>query len=544
MTDPNPFSAGFTDVAEDRYGEALRVRIYIRKHDGDLILLGEADILSNPTATPDESVEVTVLSVSSVTQKFQRKFGVVQGQTWQIRLSNIDSDFNMANPDSFRYGDELIDAWACIEAGFIDEDEWHVFGQGKIQKVVAATDLTVTLEMHDPIMDAIKAKLKTEVWFDTEAHGSNIYPSDVDEDSDYYENDHDGDGVDDGVTVLNATGGHHYDGKYTIEFTSSTAFTVTGPNGETDNGTTGTDCTVYDNWSNALFLIDKDGWIGGTFHTSDVFIFYSSKLRVLADLTPAEIIGDLLKDFADLTAYNVLDGSVQSVLYDTSTWGSVSSAEHALDIHIFGNWKVGTRVIDMIQDALKIVHGTIYPSETGQIAIWALTETGGAQQTLYGDHDRTDASLLRVERSEDRDHLVTWVKYKYLTIKDGLDAEVEVESSGSPFDERGATVSVGWRVGSAVVENSANQYLVRFGAARKNYKITSTLPGLLIRRAGDVIGIVEPFLHEDGQIIQMHSLTKDLVGNKCEGEGDFDEAVFAEYAIVGTHYTGGSEVIF
>jgi len=130
------YSSEFIALCNDPFGEAMTVRVYVRLNDSG----GQPGTLVELTATQE------LLDLNPIEFRRERQFGVVQGQVWQLRLSNTDRAL-MAY--------ELKECWLAIRAGFPAADVWETMAQGRIKKVTWSAAGSVTIDVADTVMDLL-----------------------------------------------------------------------------------------------------------------------------------------------------------------------------------------------------------------------------------------------------------------------------------------------------------------------------------------------------------------------------------------------------
>lgn len=196
------FPDTWKNLARDPWGEAASVRLTVRTND----LAPELVVVTDAEAP---------LSFNPVRRERERKFGVVQGQAWQVQTTNMTL---------LSRSKELVGAWARLEVGFKGAAEWETLAVGKVQAVTIDSNATMTLEVGDPLAHLMEATLKRDTFFGTSGWASTIQRESVSDTSRGYENDWDGDGEDEGVEVTLGVALSHE--TIILEFTDPTTFKV------------------------------------------------------------------------------------------------------------------------------------------------------------------------------------------------------------------------------------------------------------------------------------------------------------------------------
>lgn len=504
------FSAGFISRAADPFGEAMTVRAYVRLNDG--VDNAPSSLLNFDTKG------FTVLSVGRITRRREREYGVMQGQAWQVKV------YTGGTGGLLLY--DLAGCWCCIEAGFEAGDEWQVMAQGKISGVTFDTNDTATIEVYDSIMELLNFELPREYYFDNVGHVGEVHPVNVSTDSDGFDNDL---GIQ--YTAYGAT--YFTDKKQTIVFTSPTSYTLTIEGVGDLYGTTTTDLEYGD--GPVIWTVPAEGW-DGTYATGDTFEFYTTQARNVHNLTPIILIQSLVEDIVGVQVYDVINGAYYSdPFWDAVAWGLATAATFESinsgqdnTYTLRGHWPAGTRVMRMIQDALKLVNGSIYSTPTGQLGIWLLRPSTGATVDLNGRVGDGYIEILGAAISDTLDYTVNSVRFEYLNGV-GEDAYYATEDSDPSINEtRSATISSGWRVRGEVAQSGANIFLNRFKDARREYTVNTTLAGVLADVALG-ISVNEPDLGLTAETTDVTEINMDLLGHTAQIKAHIDPVSLANY---------------
>ena len=510
-------STAFKALAADPYGEALQVRLYVRLNDS----AGAPGTLL--TVTTDQSV----LAVNPIARRREMRYGVVQGQSWQVRATNIDLDL-------LDY--ELRGCWSAIYGGFPEADEWAVFAQGKNAVSSASTDGTVALEVHDSIMDLLNFTLPRDINFqDTGWIGDMLTVSKASGSGSYSSSQ--------ALTLNTATAAD--DETFAVEFTGAAAFKVILEDGDdSQTGTTGADLDVSNLAADTdIITIPSAGW-SGTFTAGDKFEFFTARPRTSGaggELTPIYMIMHLIDDIAGLSAYDVLDGSAySSPRDDTSNWTTLANVHDNKDIS--GFWKKGTKISRLIQDALKIVHGSIYPSATGQIGLWVVGPFGGAAVELNGNPGAGNVDIISMAWDDDLENAISEVTFEYLALDGDEASYTAVDDDSDLLEARGATVDIGWRVDGPTIESTCDNYLTRFKGGVKEYTVNTTLAGVAAE-IGYGVAIMENELGISLLVSAATDIIVDLPGNLATIKAHTDPLVLDNYFVLDSSLLDGTDVL-
>lgn len=488
-----------------------------------------------------ESRDETTVSINPITTKRERRFGVVESQSWQAKITNLNRVLS---------DEELSGAWACIEAGFQASDEWAVVGQGQIERPRANGDLTIELDVVSPMKEMIQGTLQRWVFFDdVAAHASTIETVSRDDASDAYDNDASGAGV----TIDAST--YVVESRYVIEFLTATTYQVTRQSDGTVYDNSGAGWAIgSDNQIDALsHTVQSEGWTG-TYSAGDQFEYTLAEKRSSANaITPVALLIEFLTsaDFLGLQAFNVRDGYYyESPLYDqTNMWDAAIS--NYTSTQCKGEWQADDKIVDLVQGILKIIHASIYTMPNGQLGLWETQPNSSSSVFLNGNMESGVQHLLDVSSEGDFRDVYNVVRYKYNHLEDGSSAELIRRDDASALNpDRTFTVDVGkWRCDNVSIETAASKALSRVKAPRRAYSLRAT-------PAGAVISMNEPVSFEDAvlgiaQTAVLRETSLDVVANVVRLLVSTDPVILADHAVVGTAYTdpvgstvGGTDTVF
>ena len=508
-------SSEFLALAADPFDEAMQTRLYVVLND-----YAGGTPFTRVLLTTDQSI----LSINPIVRRREREFGVIQGQSWQVRITNIDLAVS---------GYDLRGCWAAIMGGFPVADEWELLAQGKISTVQTSTDGTVTFEVHDSVMDILNFTLPRDITFQDTGWISDM------------------------ATVAKASGSGSYlttqaitlgtpttadDETFIIEFTSTTAFKVILEDGtSTQTGNVTTDCAINNLAADANITIPYAGW-SGTFAIGDKFEFFTARPRTSSELTPVYMIIDLIDSVAGLSTYSVLDGSYYSnVRYDTSNWSNLASDHDNKEIG--GFWKKGTQVSRLIQDALKLIHGAVYPTESGQIAIWAIGPSDGVAVELNGNPGNGNVDILGVVARDNIGNAVSEVTFDYLSLDGEAASYTAIDSDTALLEPIGKVIDIGWWVDGASIEDACDRYLTRFADGVVEYEIDTTLAGVAAE-IGRGVAIIEGELGISSLVVDTTDVEVDLFGNTVKIKAHTSPLVLEDYFMFNDSLLNGAEVLW
>ncbi len=513
-------SADFIALCADPFGEALTVRIFVRLNDDD----GQPGTLVELTETQE------VLALNPLRRRREREFGVVQGQSWQVQLTN-------RNRSMLAY--DLRDCWCCIRAGFADADLWETRAQGKIRKVTQSAGGTVTLEVQDSVIDILNYELQRDIRFQEGGWASLIQPLAKSNSSASW---------DSAVPLEIGEPAAANDETFIIEFTTPTAFKVINEDGDdSQTGTIGSDMTVETTGGDPVVTIPTEGWSSdsGAYATGDRFVFYTARSRTSSELTAVNMVAHLIDEVLALTAYDVMAGAdYASARYNTSYWTTAGAAAVTAMALVQGSWIKGTPIATLIQDALKLVHGSIYPAATGQIGLWVLAPSTEIAAKLNGIPGSGQIDILDDMVIEDNlENAVRDVTFTYKTLdgEDGVCASVDADPL--LLAARSITVNIGWECRGLSVQDACDKYLNRYRLGIKEYIIPTTVAGL----AADIgmgLAFSEGELNLDTAVSDVTDIEEDLLANTVTLRAHTDPITTANYFYLDSSLLDGTEVLW
>jgi hypothetical protein len=548
------FSSAFKAIADDPNGEALAVRVYLRADTG---------------AGSDQLITLTgleeAISVSDVKRYREREFGIVQGQQWEVKLANVYDTFN---PDASAWlttESSILLKWIALEVGFPAADEWELVAQGRIHKITASTDGSVTIQAGDPIMDLLLYELPRDQVFDERdawvSPVQTVAKSTTSKDFLHTT----GPAIDASFTLSNV-----YNETFRMVFATPTTYNVVYEDGTTQTGgpfniATATVDIVSNQSAGAVVRIYTADWDAtpGAYAAGDEYVLYTSRQYTAALLQPVALVQQLILEAGRLLSYDVIGGTSQLVYADVSHWGTVNAAFSTTTCR--GYWPKGTSIMEMIQGLLKVMNATIFPTTDGTIAIWYLGpgEVGDTTQEISGEPDADVVAIASATRGSDHADLAnsTLWRYGFLEFTAGADGQVPtIQELVMPKDDLAATtfvdpvtaepvvrhkeISVGWAVDSATVDAASNRYLNRFKVAVPTYTIRGTLARILTSEITDAVSITEPFLAESHRKILVAQIGLRPLENVAELHGWMDPVLAEEYARVDVSVWDGSDLVF
>lgn len=514
-----PFASIWKSLAASQWGFAPHVRLTVRT------------VGASPQTVILTGTEETV-SMNPIVRKRERKFGVVQGQAWQIQLTN--------NNDAIM-GYELPRGYARLEVGlhqyeddglgnFEDTWYWETVAVGRIIDVEVTTDGVATIEVGDLLYDLVNTTILREMNFSTSAWAGDVSTvSKADASSDY---DMTQSGA--GVGIASGQDATIIDQKYIIEFVTATTYKVVREDG-TETGTHGITTNFAfapESGGSSTLTLGYTGFdqTAAAYTAGDKFAFYTSAPRAAADLAGVELIRHLLVDVVGLTAYDFDTESSVDPLYDSTNWDALVALTTG---DTFGGyWPVGSQVITMIQGILAVLHASLYITPDGKIAIWMLQPVTQTDLTLNGDPAQGDVQILAGVHTHDVEETYNRVIYRYKDTETGNERVYENSAASSIYtDDRLIERDLGWRVRSLSVESGADRCLSRFADKTRRTTLEATFAGAAME-IGETVTVREPALNLFAESLGIIEVSMDPIGDRSTVVGIRESVALDLYAKV------------
>jgi len=504
--------AAFLALCADPYGEALKYRLWIA--------FGGYPV--------DTSAAWPILAVNPITIRKEREFGVVQGQAWQVEIAGIDGYLTSG---IFR------GAWASLDAGFQAADTWSTVAQGRITRVILQADGRIVLEITDSVMDLLNATLPRDIRFQAAGWVSEMRTEQRAEAST---------GWDFSVALVLLAPAAAVDETFVLEFVTGSAYKIVLENGnEAQTGTVAADKTINGVSAAGVVKIPAAGWAGRTLTAGDRYVFYTARARSVDELTPVYMIMHLIADFLGMSVYNVRGAAAYAHPWDDdAAWTAKAVTAAASNHQIAGYFARGTSIIVLIQDCLKIVHGSIYPTETGQLGLAVPEPYAGAPMVLNGNPLTGSVEILDGLTIDDSlDVAVSDVVFRYLALG-GAPAEYRAVDAGTTLPvPRTKEISIGWELRGLSAESAAEKYLLRYKNGSNVYTVPATLAAMPARVGGGLV-LYDLALAIDNVTNEITEKTVDVVENTVTLKAQTDPLAGLNWFILNASSLDGTAVLW
>lgn len=502
------------------------------------------------------SNDARTISINPIEAKRERYFGVVEGQKTLFSVSNVDFIDSQVSPG----------VWCAVQAGFPDADVWETVAQGQIVNLLSDTNLNLACELDDGVMQLIDAELDLDYGFFSSGWVSEVQVVETASGSSRYDNDS-------GSTELNlSNSGNLKDERFEIVFTDVDSFQVFFSNGlpvtqsfdasgatdQSDSSgvtfVTSGDCRigsslVPDQWA---LTIPSDGWkLPGTGSTSgdtyyeagDTFEFYTSKPRTERELTPIGMAAHLITGVTQAQVYDVMNGEYyDSPLYNKERWDTLIDRSFLAGRVVAGTWKKGSRVIQMIQDALKLEIGTIYPTPTGQIAGWYPFGNSTASTALDATGGGSMVSIINAAKEININDYASRTTVEYLDLVTAEERDISSEPVERALKDKHMTIKTRWRTGRSTAFAAANRSSRRYSVPLEIYRSQNQIDvaGVEITEA---VTITDPFLNVALKKVDVVSTSLDVMSQTVALEAWTDPLTVETTFIVGGPTLGDPESV-
>jgi hypothetical protein len=434
----------------------------------------KSGIFNHPTDLFELASYEKTINMNPLLRKRERDYGVVQGQKIQLQLSN--AELSAMTPS-------IANGWVAVQFGFPSYNLWETVYQGRVVAAAAKSDLTLDMELDEAVMSLLEAKTTKDMYFSSEPWASGLKSTSKDANSKAYNN------TSGGVTFNTSLSGYVRDELYTVVFDDASHYRIQNEYGAylQDNTKTFVQSgSVFTTSSNAEFCpahyvvtganvmtLSKSGW-SGTYSSGDTFSFATSHARTAQQLTPLGMVKHLVEDVAGIVVYDVMSGTyyaspfVQPEFFDNNSGTSQG--------YICGEWKAGSRIVEMVQDALKLEHMSIFPTETGRIGIWSLGDIQtGTTALVNGDPSTVSVNLINGSVTDTLEDYANIVVVNYLDVDTGEEVSTKVEYPEKIAAPVQMEISVKWRAEDNTALTCASRALYRFSRTKRVYDLNTTL---------------------------------------------------------------------
>lgn len=274
--------------------------------------------------------------------------------------------------------------------------------------------------------------------------------------------------------------------------------------------------TVYDPLRELMeTVVDETDEDGLTINTS-----------VVASMNPMEILEYLIKDKFAIQRWDMDSLSYGDLLDADSLTESVNRTG---EIYINSTtWPNGSKLIDMVQDLMKISGGYIYAGKDGKLYtyIYAPSMTMPSTRSFNGNETVSGRNVIRAKYYKDTDGIINKVEWTYGQAGTKHVSPADTESMDI-FGEKSISLSTKWEANTPDLDGAAYRLLARYADEIGLYDITAQWAtdgqGLAVTLA-DIILLTDTALNCSSQKVQVISLETSLLEQMTRMVGE-DPAV-------------------
>jgi hypothetical protein len=184
-------------------------------------------------------------------------------------------------------------------------------------------------------------------------------------------------------------------------------------------------------------------------------------------------------------------------------------------------WAAESSIIEMIQDALKLVQGWIYTGGDGRIKAKVFTDPAptGLEKHFIGSETDSDRKVMNLRLHPSRRDVINYVKWTYGQA-DNEYGPIVAAFSIAKYGYKPLELSTGWEVDTLVLSSVANEIMSRYVEPPDMITFaTSNLYGSgdgLDAELGEVIKVTDDGIGIDGAYFRIIEKRDDLLGRKSE----------------------------
>lgn len=244
----------------------------------------------------------------------------------------------------------------------------------------------------------------------------------------------------------------------------------------------------------------------------------------LASLQPIEICRYLIEDHLGLTWYD-FDTQTEGDLVDADSFEEAYNALATYDLDAT-MWEAGSKVIDMIQDLLKITGAYMFPGSNGKIKFYVPSPARywSDSNTYIADLDDADRRVVTssIERSMDSvKNKIVWKRETTAVLAPSVEpvklSEHNDAVSQGLYRERILEIKTKWNIDADIADDTANRLLARFGRPMLIYRgdLSWLSTGdALLEELGNLIKITDALFGLDEKQFEILTISKNLMSEK------------------------------
>lgn len=498
-------------------------------------------IINHPTDLFVLSSYEKTINMNPLLRKRERDYGVIQGQKVQLEMSNVE--LTAMTPS-------IVNSWVAVQFGYPSYNLWETVYQGRVVSSEANSNLTLNIELDEAVMNVLDRKIDRDVYFDLVPWVSDVKVVSKTSASQSYNN------TLGGISINSSLSANVRDEQYKIVFDTSTtyrimneygaylldntkAFSETGTTFLTTSAATFSPAHYVVTGAN-VFTMSSTGWTSGAsqYVSGDTFAFATSYARTAQQLTPLGMVKHLVEDVAGIVVYDVMNGAYyDSPFVDPEFFTTNSGTSQGF---ICGEWKAGSRIVEMVQDALKLEHMSCYPTESGRIGMWSLSDFHtGSTAILNGNPSDSIVNLIAGSITESNSDYANIIVVKYLDVDTGSEVSTRVEYPAKVTSPVEMAIDIKWRVEDNTALTCASRALYKFNNTKKVYSANATLD-LVDVDITHPIAVYDAFLGADGEKVVVVERSLDIQNQQIGIVAWNDPLAYLNVARVGYSNVGST----
>lgn len=260
-------------------------------------------------------------------------------------------------------------------------------------------------------------------------------------------------------------------------------------------------------------------------------------------MNPASIVEYLINEIADIRLFDM------DYLYDVDLLdaGDLATAIKATETYTIlpTAIKKNTKLINALQDLMKIVQGYLYCGKDGKLHIYIYEPfvIPASVRSFTGSEDASPKQIIKMKKYSDEDQIINVLNWTYNTAAGtGIELTVTNEASVQKYGEKTLDLSVLWDVSEDELTATAERTFARYSEPPRMYEphISWLDDGEAMKiNLGDIIEITDDAISETNRKIFVMKMgidvQKQITDFICEDAG----ALSGKFAIASSEIDEG-----
>jgi len=232
----------------------------------------------------------------------------------------------------------------------------------------------------------------------------------------------------------------------------------------------------------------------------------------VASMNPAAIVEYLIKDVAGIQFFDMdslanedlLDATDLAIARDRCSLFTISSTTIS----------TGARLINVLQDMMKIVHGYMYGGQDGKLHLFVYDPTGvpASPKAFTGDETASPRQVLKSMKWFDEDDIINQVIWIYGSSSTEM-SPISDTASIAKYGIKPKEFRTMWNVSEADLIATTDKIFARFAEPPRYYqtRVSWVEDGEAMKcELGEVIKITDPGIHEISRYMMIVETEKEL----------------------------------